>query len=460
MSCNQQPLGETLLKSGKSSSNQSATEDTDTGELNIYADNSSMVVSVDDADKVEVTGRCNDLNRKNNRILVEVFAGEDENTLRPYISNAISDGCLNVGTGYTGAGIPVDNKCFWVTKGLGVVEETGESSPAQPTRSYPQCHNGQFGFSVKLGKILPDDGTTNRKKYTIRFKLRTLEGTVADSTYSRVTVTRDLSTPVINTCAYELDAVENTPKMKIKTSPARFNTNIKYTFKRKLVDANNVTFWWTNAPDADVASGDNIVGPAIYTDRNASSVNASGDSTAGANVFEYDDWHILDSGFRQLLHGMTYVYTLTSKDSAAAYTSGDYTYNSGPSGSPANTPREPTMKSPALSCDTPRIILSTTPPQPGVGTCHALIESTYYYSAGVTYQWAIGPSSSWTGPGFNATRPADPPGSVWASCPDALGNGCTVSGLTSGATFYFAVREIGTNGEVGKWSTVYPCKAL
>jgi hypothetical protein len=143
------PVAKSLL----SSSSQSAettdesdddSEDTSNEALDIQPDNTNLVVNVDDKDVVEISGNCKDLDRRKNRILVEVFTGEDEN-LTPYISNDVSDKCQT-----TDAGLTIGEKCFWITQGQGLIENFG----LPDERRYPQCHNGRFSFSVKLGQIL------------------------------------------------------------------------------------------------------------------------------------------------------------------------------------------------------------------------------------------------------------------------------------------------------------------
>ena len=221
--CSRQPIGNSLLSSASSNLIDDSTSTDDDGELDIQPDNTAMTVYVDDTDKVEITGNCKDKDRKKNRIIVEVFAGDDE-TQDPYISNSVSDLCQNV---LKDAGLfaPL-TKCFWVTKGVGLIEDV--NLPTQ--RSFPQCHGGRFGFSIKLGKILVPSIAGPNTKYTVRFKLRTLDGILSDSPYSRVSVARELGTPVIDSANFSIvtGPPNDTIQCKVKASAARFNFGILY----------------------------------------------------------------------------------------------------------------------------------------------------------------------------------------------------------------------------------------
>ena len=119
--------GSLLVSSGSGTSSDNTSGDGD-GEIidpnaspELTVVNSNLSANLEDTDKVEISGTCNDLNRKKNRILVEVFGGENL-TDNPYISNAISDRCLAANGVVTGNGTAVGDNCIWVSKGAGLVE--------------------------------------------------------------------------------------------------------------------------------------------------------------------------------------------------------------------------------------------------------------------------------------------------------------------------------------------------
>lgn len=402
LGCSQQPMESSLLTSAKSGESTGEEIPPEEAQLDIQPDNTSIVVNIDDSDRVEITGSCKDLDRKKNRILVEVFAGEDENTLTPYISNAISDACQTID-----AGLPTTDKCFWVTKGVGIVENAGLATE----RSFPQCHNGRFGFSVKLGKILVPASGPNLK-YTIRFKLRTLDGILSDTAYSRVTVTRELNTPVVDSASQDIASVVDIPKCNIKTSPARFNFGIRYSLTRTYTDAAGTV----NAP---LTRYSNV---------------STSDITDGSSVFSFAD--VSTGGANLMLQGVSYNYTLTSTEANFAYATA------------------PTSSSSVVTCTTAQLKLSPTPPAPTAGTCYLQLLSAVntFWGAGVTYEWAYSTTSSWVGPTSSAQT-----GFNLATCGSV--SACTQAGLVAGTTYYFAVRELSA-GQIGKWSDVFSCKPL
>lgn len=398
MGCIQQPMGESLLSPSKKGA-QGITDDTtstpDNGNLGIQPDNSELVMNIDDSDTVEITGSCIDLDRKNNRILVEVFAGEDE-SVDPYISNALSDYCQNISSG-----LPITDKCFWVTKGVGLVEEA--SLPTQ--RSFPQCHNGRFGFSVKLGKILGPN-----VKYTVRYKLRTLDGLLADTIWMRTSVYRSLNTPVINTVTF---STASATQCLIKTSPARFNDQIYYTLTGSVTDTGGATISWTPYQDMSTAL-----------------------TLDGLSVFSWNDY----GPSNIILQGLTYNYTLTSKESLIL-------------GAPSSV-------SSVVSCETTRLKTALTT-NPAPNTCFlrlseaSSINSSWNLGGGgaVSYQWGYSTVPNWADMNLAFTTAAC---SV-TETPDTVI--CTQAGLPGGTTFYFAVREIGNLVplQIGKWSEAIQC---
>lgn len=414
LGCSQQPVGKSLLSSA-SNTTTTTTTTTDNGDLDIQPDNTDMSVSIDKSDVVEISGSCRDLNRKNNRILVEVFTGDDE-TITPYISNAISDKCQTVDSG-----LPITDKCFWVTKGIGLVEDSG-----LPTeRTFPQCHDGRFSFSVKLGQILtnPSPGLP-AQKYTVRFKLRTLEGLLSDSVWSRVSVSRDIDAPTIDSISFD----QTNFGCQLAMSPARFNQNIKYTLQRTVTDALNST---TSA---------SLI---VSTDSTFTTTNDSLYSWRDDNFFST---HTQNPHF--VLSGLSYTYTLL-----ASY---------------ANTPFSAVSStSTTKTCNVPAPVIGANG-NPTSGTCYLALQTASetpgapaslnpgLLGGSVSYDWAYSDVANWTSSTTSTYN------NITASCAAAfLPTGCTVN-VPSGVMHYFAFRERVTDTygatQVGKWSNLIGCR--
>lgn len=483
-------IGQSLLGDQKSQCNSASTSEdctnettSDPGALEIQASVSTISAPIEGADQVEITGSCKDLGRKNNRIIVEVYAAEDE-SVDPYINNTISDlcypstntvrsgletvsispkslaigtgqgytftasngtapytysivigtGAINAGTGaYTSGGsggtdiiqvtdatgqtsrsivtvlagatvaTPANDtrKCFSVTKGIGRVEDAGLPNE----RTFPQCHNGQFGFSVRLGKVLVNATAGQAPyKYLVRYKLRTQEGAISDSTWGKVTIERTLSVPTLSV-AYD----QTTHRCVVQTNPARFNLGIYYTLDRTYTD-----IAVTNGGASN-----------LYTNLNTLGV------VVGNSVFNWSD---------PVTDGVTYNYTLTSTELNYSYA----------------TPLVQTA--PAATCTSRRIFIRNTETQP-VPSCYLRIDDrtdqTTFTSnnenPNVEYQWGFSNSNpGWIGPdGKTANAP------IAASC--GTTSICTENGLPAG-NYFFAVRTRNTaSGEIGLWSQVVSC---
>lgn len=417
----QQPIGKSLLSSSSSNTIEDVTSTPDDGTLDIQPDNSSLTVNIDDSNKVEVTGTCKDLDRKNNRILVEVFAGENETTLNPYISNSFSDACITADSGVPVAALP-GGRCFWVTKGVGLIEEAG-----LPTeKSFPQCHNGRFGFSVKLGAVLvnPTLGQPNLK-YTIRFKLRTLEGLLADTPFSKVTVNRNLSTPLITAASLVTTA---NMACNVTTNSARFNQNILYRLERSNTDITNTT--------------------TVYTLYNAETTLGI---TSGDSVSEWRDDNFTATHTPAVvpgvISGMTYSYTLTA-------TENNFVYGVLPLIGPA-----PALLSTAVNCVTPQPVVIFNPPATA-NTCAVSMQGNPTTNPGIAtgttlVEWGYSTSPNWIGVNADANV-----GFTAGTCnPLFLPYACTQAGLLANTNYFFAVRERNVlDNALGKWSPVTLCK--
>lgn len=460
----------------------------DSGGLEIQATSSTLSAPVEGSDQIEITGSCKDLGRKNNSILVEVYAGEDE-AAEPYFNNvngnqsiceassnpnrsgleavfmdqkslaigtsqaftftasggtppytygiALGGGAINAGTGAYTSGVATgtdviqvtdatgqssrsivtvlsgittavaqtdSRKCFTVTNGIGLVDKPG----LPDERTFPQCHNGRFGFTVRLGKVLvnPSAGQPNLK-YMVRYKLQTNEGTTEYSTWEKVIIERNLTTPLITAAAYD----PSTHKCTIRNSPARFNPGIFYTLNRTYTDILATNEGSTN----------------LYANANTLS------TTAGASVFEWDDNGVTD--------GVTYNYTLTSSEM-------NYDY-----------PAPLTANSAVASCAAKRIYIKLSQ-QPVSGTCYLSLQDTGTAEQITTpnpnplvdYEWGYSTTNaSWIGVDGKANA-----GFVLSSCGD--NPVCTQNGLAVG-TYFFALRaRNNTTGEIGIWSPIVVCQ--
>ncbi len=416
-----QPIGRSLLSSGSGSTTEDFTSIPNDGDLDIQPDSQTLTVNIDDSDKVEITGTCKDLDRKNNRILVDVFAGENEATLNPFISNSFSDACLTPDSGVLVAPLP-GGRCFWVTKGSGLVEEAG-----LPTeKSFPQCHNGRFGFSVKLGAVLvnPVLGQPNLK-YTVRFKLRTLDGLLADTPFNKVIVNRNLSTPLITSAA-----VVTTANLgcNISTNAARFNQNILYRLDRTNTDITNTVNNYTlyNAETTlGILSGDSV---AEWRDDNFAATHTPA-SVPG------------------IVSGMTYGYTLTAIEN-------NFVYGVLPLVGPA-----PTLVSTVVNCVTPPPVIVFNAPATA-NSCAVSMSTASTINPGITtgtaaVEWAYNTSPNWIGANSDANV-----GFIAATCnPLFLPFACTQAGLMPSTNYFFAVRERNIlDNARGKWSPVALCR--
>ncbi|MFZ3229229.1 MAG: hypothetical protein WA160_03405 [Pseudobdellovibrio sp.] len=368
-----------------------ASSTTQQGVLEIQANSATMTVNMEKSDTVEITGTCHDLGRKNNRILVEAFAGDLNEAVDPYVSNGISSKCLN-----TSSGVATTEKCFSVTKGIGRIEDIG--LPDQ--KDFPQCHNGQFGFSVRLGKILTD--ATLGVNYLIRFKLRTEEGSLSDTIWSRVSVVRKLTTPII-------DSTTATPlafQCNLKTSLARFNQNITYTLQRTFNQL-------SGAPSVAIA------------------IPGFGATSASIGNYDYYDTGLVD--------GVTYNYSLVATESQYA---GLY-------------PVAQTSASTPISCPITKPVVGLSS-APTANTCPIGVSFFSPVATGIIYEIGAFAGTGWTGVGFNGAN-AGPVGCTTGSIQTA---NCKIAGLISGVEYSISVRAIGPSGEIGLWANEFKCRPL
>jgi hypothetical protein len=441
-SCSQSLTSGSLLVSGSTGTSTDTNSGDDPIEdpnapLEINVPNSNLSAAIDDTDKIEISGTCNDLNRKKNRILVEVFSGENL-TDNPYISNAISDKCLAANGAVTGNGTAVDDTCFFVTKGAGLVEVEG---PVQ--RSFPQCNNGQFSFIVRLGANLNNNTLTQGRSYRIRVKLRTLDGQIADSEwFDRIYVTRDLSTPSFT----KLTASSSSYSCSLEMLPARFNQNITYMLERTM----------TGVSSTATAS---LFSSAI----NSTDVRAS----------SYNDNNLDPAISTRIIAGASYSYKLTNFD-VTSY-SGGFSYL---------TPLTQTSTSVTCSIDKPTIAQSRAPTNTpisipgGTGpTCNFAYISPVNPGLSATppstsVRWAFSTLKGWTQLNSDYNEIIPSPTVNLSACTTSV---CTATGLAfpfgdglaASQTYYYAVQEFDSPSvpvagaaqvaPKGKWSAEVAC---
>lgn len=378
----------------------SGTGSTDTtGALEIFTGQTSLTAAINNSDTVEISGTCYDQGKYNNRIIVQVFADEDE-AQTPYINNEVSLYCQSSSNPVqSGLESNTSDQCIYVTSGLGVQEVVSSQQTL-----YPQCFNGQYSFSVRLGKVLADSGKPY-KKYLVRFKLRAIEPSPAlptDSEWMRVTVDRPLEKPSMGLTP--MQASGDSFACLVNGKASRTNLNIYYSLTRSFTDPTTST----------------VQGPtAVYTNKNALDVSNL------FSVFNYKDI---------LPEGQTYTYQLTSTEGQYAYTAG-------------NTPTEVSQ---SLTCKLDPPVLQATGTSTSsecyFGVVTPNIGPNIYYEYGYRQD-----SVGWTTTNPNGQM-------IPATC--AAGSSvCTMSGLASGSYYYVAVRaRDNTQSIIGNWSNVVTCR--
>ncbi len=400
------PVTNTLLSDGSSQCgdtgcNTSSSQTSIEGSLSIDPELSEATWNVNKSDLFEISGTCKDLGRKNNRILVQVFHREDDQSILPYIDNSISNLCQT-----TDAGIATTEQCIFVSHGNSLIEDT---------QLYPQCINGRFSFQIRLGAII--EIASVRKHYFARMKLRTTDGITSDSGWAEVTIKRGLSAPNFSVTANlsEFKCEVKTSAYKFKHPPfaAGTNPNIQYAVFRDTVGY--------TAAGAESRSGmtSRFLTPANYS---LSTPITEGDSVAnfcdGGTCPTYVN---LPSSANFLAPGMKYIYnvsailgtTSVSSDSTAACE----------------------MLPPFV---TGSIVGGT--------SCQMTIATGSNPS--LSYEWIYKPNSGWTSTQSSAGGVAIA-GSSAASTFDMT--------ALAPATYYVAVRA-NDGTRYGKWSNEFPCR--
>ena len=434
-------LTSTLLTSYKGCTGVGCSSSTSiSGEISLDPDEKSINAPAETTDLVEVSGSCQDLSIRNNRILVQVF-DSDTATGTPYIDNSRDIYCDDVVNtkefrAVTSGGVTTREQCFFVSNGVGLVDGNA---------IYPQCFNGRFAFKVRVGRVVRKDpyiadGSDNNPviPYTVRMKIRTVDNISTDSNWVTVPIYRYISAPKV-----DATASSTTQRIELNVYPAKFR-DIRY----------SISYSWTGPTHVLSVSGT----PSTFTN------SASG--TIPTAVFKKPDFPIKSDGTSidnfwidnlyaggtsvyptlGVMPGITYTFDITASDFQY-----DYSTYPGPGFIDRGTSTTVTIKMP------PAWIVNKIKEVGGVkNTCSFQLGGANT-RGGYSLEWKYSTSPSWM-----TTEPNS--GTVLTSCKTAT---CYVN-LTSGGftvnnTYYFAARtyyDANANGSwdpgevVGEWSPV------
>lgn len=255
--------------------------------LEMQLDTGEIYSSPEGTDLVEITGSCKDLGQKQNRILVQVYEGEDDSKT-PIIDNSIDTNCQDhIST----SSLQSVSGCLLVSEGIGLKDTDAKAS------QYPQCFNGRFGFNLRMGRIIRQDTNSiinsdaiNPKvRYLVKTKLRTTGGILADSGFATMVVNRALQTPIFTLAKNKANF-----RCEINFNPSKFR-DIRYT----------VYSSWSGPSYAASGSMTNSIPLVLYVDEKPT-FPALGD---GSTIEKY--YH------KGLMPGSNYAYRMQS---------GDYSY--------------------------------------------------------------------------------------------------------------------------------------
>lgn len=291
------PVNSSLLTSSSNCSGDGCTTDAQTtisGSLEIDFDRGrgEIFSPIDGSDIVEVTGPCSDLGRKNNRILVQVYEGEDDSAT-PIIDNSNSVNCQDNMSTVALRG----QQCLFISEGIGLADL------GQVTPQFPQCFNGRFSFKLRLGRIIRQNtslndktDTTNPKvKYLVKAKIRTTEGIVAESAPKTMLVDRSLKTPVLGISLG--DRLQD--RCVVSLDPSKFR-DIRYTLNVK----------WEGPSYAASGTWTNSKSGVVYDNREGT-FPPKGDGTTIEKFYHFGEPFDSSSG---LLPGLTYTYQIQASD--------------------------------------------------------------------------------------------------------------------------------------------------
>lgn len=364
-----------------------STPGTISGELALLPDEGEIYSSPEGSDLVEVTGTCKDLGRKANRILVQVYEGEND-AVAPIIDNSIGVMCQdNISTSSLTSpavdsvtGLSGPKTCLLISQGIGLAD-TGNT-----TSQFPQCFNGRYSFQLRMGRIIrrdtnlnnSSDSTNPRVRYLVKMKLRTTDGTTADSGATTIVINRALATPT-----FSVTKNKENDRCEIKMNPSKFR-DIRYTLYTT----------WTGPSWAASGSVTNTVSEtAVYVDKQAT-FPPLGDGTTVENFHHFGQ--PLDPTIG-LMPGITYTYRMQTADysfrnvTTPALT--DYEVQFG------NTVGsvERSAKSGSVTCAMdPAYVGNRTEQNQGAGTPNScLLTLSGYNTRGYSIEWRVASSPTW-----------------------------------------------------------------
>ncbi|MES2803065.1 MAG: hypothetical protein V4654_11275 [Bdellovibrionota bacterium] len=288
----------TLLSENKPCTENCATGTPTTieGELEILPDEGEIFSSPEGSDLVEITGSCKDLGRKSNRILVQVYEGEDD-SVSPIIDNSIGVTCQdNISTSSLQSVAGVGKTCLIIAQGIGLAD-TGQS-----TSQFPQCFNGRFSVKLRMGRIIRRDtqandssDTTNpRTRYLVKLKLRTTEGITADSGASTMVVNRAIQTP-----SFLVTKNKENDRCEINFNPSKFRDS-RYTLYTT----------WTGPSYAASGTMTNTISGTVYVDRSPT-FPGLGNGTTIEKFYHFGEPIDATIG---LMPGVNYTYRMQTAD--------------------------------------------------------------------------------------------------------------------------------------------------
>lgn len=350
------------------------------GELAILPDDGEIFASPEGSDLVEITGSCKDLGRKANRIMVQVFEGEDDSK-QPIIDNSIGITCQNnISTSSLQSGI---SPCLIISQGIGLAD-TGNT-----TSQFPQCFNGRFSFQLRMGRIIRQDtsstsnsdDTNPKTRYLVKMKLRTTDGITSDSGAATMFVNRSLAVPM-----FDVKPNKDNDRCEIIFNPSKFR-DIRYTLSTT----------WSGPSYAASGSFTNTVSGNVYYEKQPT-FPPLGDGTTIEN-FHHFGQPLDPLGTIGLMPGVTYTYQMQSSDyswrNVTFPTFTDYEVQFGAPGVPASGAVERSPLSGKVSCQLgPADVRFRTENNQGTGTANScLLTLAGANTRGYSIEWRVSASS-------------------------------------------------------------------